>query len=245
MGEGWVFLLSEAVIAILYIMDVNQNFLSIIKKYRWFFLVAIVLIVIPAALTLLSSLSQLGNGSNTQQSFTIISTTPKDGAINVSSGEITISFTADVQILSKDSFSITISPAVPESWELTNAFPTQTIVAQVYGGLALNTIYTVTVEETANGRKTVWKFRTADTPAESSTGFEVKKNNQLVQDYYPLAHSVPYETRDFSIDYTDRLALEVKIRNSNVERVKRETEAWIRSQGVDPATHTINYINDF
>src|SRR5262249_2504129 len=91
-----------------------------------------------------------------------------------------------------------------------------------------NTIYT-------------WSFTTSNNPPQSSTNLMLDQEQQLANKYYPLLQFVPYSNQDFNIDYTGHVTLIVEIKNKNIDLVKQEVLDWIRSHGVDPSTHTINY----
>lgn len=180
-----------------------------------------------------------------QEAFTVASTTPNNGESNVTPGEIIISFTTDKPLISQNSFSMNITPALPNYWKIVNSYPTNVVKAQVYGNMKLNTEYTITVSDT-NGRLVYsWIFTTSNVPAESSSLLQKEIEEQLKKDYYPLINYIPYESANFSIDYIDRLSLVVKGKNSNLDLVKKGVNDWIRSKGVDPSTHSIRYENAF
>lgn len=59
---------------------------------------------------------------------------------------------------------------------------------------------------------------------------------------YPLFRATPYSTADFDLKYTDALSLVVRIKSRDVEAARARALAWIRSQGVDPSTHRIEWV---
>lgn len=180
-----------------------------------------------------------------QKSFKVIDTDPGDKQKDVYSGEIDISFITDNDILSEKSFSLDIAPKLPFYFKLTNSYPTKKVVAKVYGGLQTNTTYQLTVKDSVGRSIYSWSFTTSAKAAEASSALMEEQEKELIKNYYPLFDYIPYASADFDLDYTGHLILEVKIKNPDVSKVKLEVEDWIRSKGVDPKTHTINYINSF
>lgn len=180
-----------------------------------------------------------------QKSFRVLSTDPKDQQTEVYSGEIEISLVTDNDILSDKDFSLEIAPKLPFYFRLTNTYPTKKIIAKVYGGLQTNTTYQLTVKDSAGKAIYSWSFTTSSQTAESSSSLMEDREKELINSYYPLFDYIPYVSDEFDLDYTDHLALEVKIKNPDISKVKQEVDEWIRSKGVDPSTHKINYINAF
>lgn len=180
-----------------------------------------------------------------QQGFKVVSTDPKNGETNVYPGEIKISFSTDVPVVSEKAFSVDINPKLPFYSKITNSFPNNQIVIQVYGGLAKNTIYTVSVKDSSDQPLAKWSFTTSSQPNESSSQYVVEFEKSYNQKYLPLIDFVPYYSNDFNLGYEGDLRLRVIVKNPNIDLVKHEVNDWIRSHGVDPSTHTINYINNF
>lgn len=194
----------------------------------------------------ISPVPSSGNPPTSQQkSFKIIDSDPKNQQTEVYSGEIEISFTTDNDILSDKDFSLDITPKLPFYFKFTNSYPTKKIVAKVYGGLQTNTIYQLNVKDKVGRSIYAWSFTTSSKSSESSSALMEEQEKELIKKYYPLFDYIPFSSADFDLDYTGHLILEVKVKNSDVNKVKLEAEEWIRSKGVDPKTHTINYINSF
>lgn len=181
----------------------------------------------------------------TQSPFRILSTSPINGQQNVFPGEIFIDFTTDVPIISKNSFSLTLSPQLQYSYNLISSFPTTKVKTQVLGGLNKNTKYLVTVLNQNLVPVYSWSFTTSNQTPEDSSQLVKQKEQQILTQSYPLYQYVPYANNNFSVDYTDKLTLTVTITNSGVTAVKQEVLTWIKSHGVDPSTHTIIYKNNF
>ncbi|RJR25583.1 hypothetical protein C4578_01260, partial [Candidatus Microgenomates bacterium] len=57
---------------------------------------------------------------------------------------------------------------------------------------------------------------------------------------YPLFDHIPYYGKDFSIDYLKPLTLEVVLKKETQE-TREEALEWIRSKGIDPSTHKIEW----
>lgn len=195
------------------------------------------IIIIVAVIFLIIFLS----GPKASSKFTIISTEPTNGATDVYPGEIKITFTTDQPINSIDDYAIEISPSLQHGGELISSFPTTTVANRVLGGLEKNTTYTVTVTNKNTNNKTSWTFSTSGEQPESSSALFKEEQEQLEVNYYPLFDFLPYENDSFKIFYTGRQAITVSIKSGSEDSAKKGVEDWIRSHGVDPATHTINY----
>lgn len=60
---------------------------------------------------------------------------------------------------------------------------------------------------------------------------------------FPLIKSLPYKTDRFSIDYKAPLSLKIEIKiATQTAEIKKEVLDWIKSKGVDPETHQINWL---
>jgi hypothetical protein len=180
-----------------------------------------------------------------QKPFRVIDANIKNGDVEIFPGEIVIAFTANNPINSPDNLTVTFTPELAHEWKYTNTFPSENIRIQIIGGLKLSTKYTLSVTDKQGETVYGVNFTTSDEIPDSSTQLVRQEEEQLIRDYYPLLLDTPYITSNFSLEYIDRLALSVKIKNSDVEAVKQEVNAWIKSKGVDPLTHTIRYENAF
>lgn len=177
-----------------------------------------------------------------EQGFHVLTVSPAPGATNVYSGEIVISFTTDNPVQSQNDLAVDITPAVPNYWKYTNTFPSKNIQVQVYGGLKTSTIYTVTVRNAQGTGLKQWSFTTGATPPQDSSREVVDKENQQLAQDYPLYKYLPYSTGDFDVGYyEDKLTLPVTIRSSDHAKAQQELFDWVKSKGVDPATHTFIY----
>jgi hypothetical protein len=174
--------------------------------------------------------------------FSITKTSPVNGATDIPATEITVSFTTNVPIQSPDAFHLQISPALQYDWQFLNTYPTTEVKALALGGLQPSTAYTVTVTNKENAPVSSWSFTTSSIPAQSHSATRNKLDQDINAQYYPLTTYLPYSTTDFTVqEYTDHLTLQVLVKSADTEKVKTEVTDWIRSKGVDPSTHTINY----
>lgn len=79
-------------------------------------------------------------------------------------------------------------------------------------------------------------------PTKSLTEAElVQEEMEGTKESYPLIKFVPYETENFEIRYEAPLFLRVTIKKENVETIKKEVIQWIRSKGIDPVGHRIEW----
>lgn len=66
---------------------------------------------------------------------------------------------------------------------------------------------------------------------------------ESLKERFPLVEFLPYETNDFSADYIAPFYLQVKIKNATFSaQIKQEVLDWIKSKGVNPNTHKIDWI---
>lgn len=180
-----------------------------------------------------------------QKPFHVISTNPLSSQTGIPPGEIQISFTTDTYILSPLSFSVSFSPPLPYSYTLKTDFPSKTVIIQILGGLAQNTQYTISIYNQKHSFVYSWSFTTSGQQQENSSQGVKQKENSVLNSSYPLYNVVPFSNNDFNIDYTGPNTLKVQITNSNVSMVKQEVINWIKSNGVDPNSQTLNYVNAF
>lgn len=227
--------------------------IEIIKKYSVILLIFLLLVVsVFVYLFALRPVSKTKNQGSTilptavpRSSFLIVSTVPENNAVGVFPGEIEVSFTSNIPIGSQNDYSMFISPQLSTKPLPKSTFPTQQVKYQILGSLNKNTEYTVVVKNRHSENVAIWSFTTSNEQPESSSGFVKEEQKKLNQTYYPLFDFIPFSNANFSIDYTDRLTLIVKIKKNNVEEIKREVFAWIEQHRVTPSTHTINYQNTF
>lgn len=220
------------------------------KKIIFGTLVIIIILLIALLLLWLSglkkSLPPKNPSQNTQQKFSITNVSPKNGAVNVSAGEITISFTATNPIINDKSFSINVVPNPAYPLKIEQNFPTQTVKTDVLGGLQTNTTYQIIIKNALGESLYSGSFTTASKPAESSTGLIDQRDQNTITNYYPLANDIPYTADDFRVDYyEDRLKLHVTILTRDSNLAKKELYNWIKSKGVDPATHSYDFVSVF
>jgi hypothetical protein len=176
-----------------------------------------------------------------QQPFAVIKTDPANGQTGIDTGEIVVSFTTNVPIVSNKGFSLTITPTLPQYWKFTNPYPTTTVSAQIYAGLVPNTQYLLTVNDSNNRPVYTWSFTTSFAIPESSSSYVVDQDEKITKEFFPLNQYLPYKSSDFIIYYSKELTLTVEVKSKNLDLIKQEVWNWIKNKGVDPATHAINY----
>lgn len=60
---------------------------------------------------------------------------------------------------------------------------------------------------------------------------------------FPLIEYLPYKTARYSIDYQAPLYLKIRVNSlSEISQIEKEVFSWMKSKGVDPATHQINWV---
>lgn len=64
-----------------------------------------------------------------------------------------------------------------------------------------------------------------------------------LKERFPLIEFVPFETENFRLDYQAPLHLEVVIKKpTQSAQIKEEVRNWLWKQGVNPATHKIDWV---
>jgi len=83
-------------------------------------------------------------------------------------------------------------------------------------------------------------------PFPTSAGQEIGDSQKEIinslKKRFPLVENVPYETADFRVDYKAPLTLKVIIKKGDKKDIESQIESWIKSKGVDPVTHQIEYL---
>lgn len=237
-----------------------KNLPALFTKYKWYLLFFIVFVIgIPLVFFLArgrakppsSSSSQHGQVLNPTPTafsaqFRITQTSPTNGATNVPAGETLLSFTTDTDLPSDKVFRLDVNPKPQYGLQMQSTFPTNVVNVLPLGGLHENTTYTITVSDQFGKQLTSWTFLTAPTPAQSHSATRNVLDQETNAKYYPLTQYLPYSTADFTVsEYTDHLTLKVLVNTADLAKVKTEVNDWIRSKGVDPNTHTINYVNNY
>jgi len=78
-------------------------------------------------------------------------------------------------------------------------------------------------------------------PSEPEKGDPLEKIREESLKEFPLFDYTPYITEQFVVDYTAPLHLKVFL-EKDTPQVRQEVLDWIRSKGVDPKTHKIEWI---
>jgi len=92
-----------------------------------------------------------------------------------------------------------------------------------------------------------WEYKSSDLTEEEKmsrgTGdpeaIEMIARDQYAK--YPLLDYVPYSNEDFSLNYLEPMYLIVKIKGSERAAIMEQVKYWIKSKGVDPASHEIEW----
>jgi hypothetical protein len=71
----------------------------------------------------------------------------------------------------------------------------------------------------------------------------IKQMGEAIQQGYPLFSFTPHRETNWTLDYVDALHLVVTVKGTITEAVKTEVLSWIREQGVDPATHQLDWVS--
>ncbi len=92
-----------------------------------------------------------------------------------------------------------------------------------------------------------WEYRSSDLSEGEKKSRGLGNPEQIIEiavdQYmkYPLLDYMPYSNEDFSLNYLEPLSLIVKIKGSEREAIMEQVKYWMRSKGVDPESHTIEW----
>lgn len=75
---------------------------------------------------------------------------------------------------------------------------------------------------------------------EEGVGESPEEIIQSLRKKFPLYDWAPYTSENFSVRYVDKFQLEVSLKE-NTPEARQEVLDWIRSKGVDPETHEIDW----
>lgn len=161
---------------------------------------------------------------------TLISSTPHTNSTKYSLID-PLEFKFRNSVLATD-FSLSSTPV--SEWVITQK-DVQTLSATHPKPLSPSTQYTVNI---------LWKGQflasLTFTTIASQTDYELldRLETELARDY-PLANFVPYTTVQYRVIYTAPLTLEITLKNPNIssDEAVADIQSWVKSQGVDPASH--------
>lgn len=186
-----------------------------------------ILIIILAFLAILLVIFNLLN--RLYQSLEVVAVFPADGATEIDLEPfLKIQFNRQPEVL--------VIRSQPEiDYSLQTKENTTTLVLNQ--PLKPETQYTLTI--LVQGKEVFsWSFTTRLMTESEVVEEEIEES---LKDY-PLISLVPYETENFEIRYEAPLFLIIKIKKGKADLIKEEVLDWIRSNGVDPATHQIEWL---
>jgi hypothetical protein len=178
-----------------------------------------------------------------RQTNTVLATSPQDGAREVPIDDnITITF-ADA-IPSASLVKLVFTPALPNvEYSILTKFPAATITFDPLGLMGRNTSYTVRV--VYDGKEIdSFKFATQVAPPQQNDPGAVEYGEQITLEQYPLAKVTPYDSPTAYADYYAPFKMDVRVKSGTKEAAKAEIDAWMIKNGVNPSTHTLNFVGE-
>ncbi len=195
-------------------------------KQKLIFIAVIIIVLILGVIFIYTS--QKKNAAVTLP-LTILGTTPQEGSSQVSPFDsVTITFN---QRVNPQEISVTSTPS--ENWSVSqNISNILTITHGEY--LRVATPYTLTIMQDNKTIGTL-KFETAH---EQNDPRLLQTLQSELDQKYPLASLTPYETSDYKVVYSAPLTFEIQIKSSiQPQDAISQVKEWVKSNGVDPATH--------
>lgn len=163
------------------------------------------------------------------QPLEVISTSPPNGTENVGLDvSLKVQFNREPEVVS-----VLSQPEIDYSLQPSNT----TLTLVLNQPLKPKTQYSLSI---LSREKVIfsWFFTTRLLTEDEAIEEEIK----ITQESFPLIDYLPYETESSRIAYEDSLYLLVTIKKGDTEDVKKEVLDWIRSKGVDPQTHKIEWL---
>jgi hypothetical protein len=191
------------------------------------------IIILAVAIGLLLGLTFLLKNKETPLKVISVSPYNQEEKISVSS-PIKIEFNRPLK--NTGEVSILINPQIPTISTFENK--RQTLILDHPGPFHSGTSYQITVDQ---ANQPLWSstFATEKLEGDPAIPYESEK---FTQENYPLLVFVPYDSQNFYITYNGPLALKVIIKNGSIQTIGKEVADWIKSHGVDPTTHKIEYL---
>ena len=89
---------------------------------------------------------------------------------------------------------------------------------------------------------TPFPFITPTSILNEGKGDSPSKILESIKEKFPLVEFLPYETESFYIDYIAPLHLQISVKKTTISaQIRQEIFNWIKSKGVDPQTHKIDF----
>jgi len=159
----------------------------------------------------------------------IISSYPEDNSSNVDlTSPITLTFSKNINLNQLE-----LRSSEEESFNL--KIDGKTVTAEHEQIFYSNKQYNINVYY-ENELIYVLSFSTLKQQSDPRVTQEIQKK---VEEKYPLADTLPYKTQNYSVVYSDELALEIELFNQDLDKnsVIQEIKTWVSSKNIDPETH--------
>ena len=165
----------------------------------------------------------------------VVFVSPSNHEENISTvSKIKIDFNQPIE---KNEINVNLSPSTETLISFENNQKTLTLVPKK--PFHSNTTYTIEVFNKNN--KPLWRsfFTTEKLQGDPTIPYESEKYTQT---NYPLLEFIPYETESFSVTYSQPLTLKVTLKKGTKEIIESTVLNWIKSHGIDPSTHKIDWV---
>ncbi len=92
-----------------------------------------------------------------------------------------------------------------------------------------------------------WDYKSSDLSEEEKRSRGIGDPERMVEiieeqyEEYPLLDYMPYSNEDFALNYLEPMVLIVKIKGTEREAIMEQVNYWIKSKGVDPESHEIEW----
>lgn len=92
-----------------------------------------------------------------------------------------------------------------------------------------------------------WEYKSSDLSEEEKKSRGIGDPERMVEiiedqyEKYPLLDYMPYSNEDFALNYLEPMVLIVKIKGEEREAIMEQVKYWIKSKGVDPESHEIEW----
>jgi len=173
-----------------------------------------------------------------QKALAVVNVSPENQSQNITAVRLDIAVDFNRPLKNQQEIQFNISPQINSlTFGLENG--QQTLVVTSQEPLSANTVYSFEIKDKKNQLLSQINFKTEVLAGDPLIPYQEKKDTA---ENYPLLQYIPYETAAFSVSYSGPLALKVKIRQGNQKEIEKEVKDWLKSKGIEPSTHQIEFV---
>lgn len=173
-----------------------------------------------------------------EQELSVVNFFPENQTQDISTAGLKITVDFNRPLKDRQEINFLINPSVEDvSLNLENNQQTLSVTSQE--PLQPETNYSFAITDKKDQILIQAGFQTE--PLQGNPG-PIYQEEKYVKSNFPLLEFTPYKTETFSVYYINPLTLQVSISQGEQREIEKEVKDWIKSKGVDPETHKIEFI---